>query len=330
MASPHSPFPWRLSPAEVASDPARIRALEEHGLLGCWARRISPDLDRLPADLADRVRSFRRRTLATQALLRARTEPLLEALLARGLPVVILKGMDLVETLFESPSDRPMVDVDVWVPGDDASREAMEAVLAAGWTVDPIYARITPATLHRWAEVNLVSPEGDVAFDLHRLLVQPNRFRLPEPEFAARSLPLVGWLDGLLRLDPRDNVLFLAIHLAGHHGWESLLRNLEVARLFGGFDEATRREVAAAAGRAGCHRALAVALEGARRHLDPEGATLPLDRRGKRWAVQVDRAILRGLAGEAPATRLDELETLLWQPDSLVDVVRYLAWRVRR
>lgn len=330
MTSPVPLFPWRLPPAEVASDPARLRALEEHGLLGCWARRVSPDLDRLPADLADRVRAFRRRALATQALLRARTEPLLAALLARGLPVVVLKGMDLVESLFESPSDRPMVDVDVWVPGDDASRAAMEVVLAAGWTVDPIYRRITPATLHRWAEVNLVSPEGDVAFDLHRLLVQPNRFRLPEGEFLARTRPLAGWLDGLARLDPRDNVLFLAIHLAGHHGWESLLRNLEVARLFAGFDDATRREVAEAARRAGCHRALAVALEGARRHLDPEGPALPLDRRGARWAACVDGAIRRGLAGEPPATRLDELETLLWQPDALLDAVRYLAWRVRR
>jgi hypothetical protein len=321
--------PFLAERATVEADPRIGAHLDRQGLLSLWARSRLGDIP--PEDdspLATFVRRRRRETAAHHALLRARVDPLLEAFAREG-ATVVLKGMVLAESLYPSLSDRPMADVDVWCPGSTAER-ALRIALERGWAVDRLYADVPPGSFGWRPQLNLISPEGDAPLDLHRLLVPAGRYRFPPGFLLDRASALPFLPAGVVAPDPRDHILFLAVHAAGHHGWEGLAKGWEIGAIWERLGEGERREVVEAARRAGCLRPLALSLELSRRHLGFRFELPPLDRRGLFWASAVERALARDLRGLPVANRWEELLTTLLQADALAANLRYLVGQVVR
>lgn len=87
------------------------------------------------------IKNIRRRYLSTAASNAARAENLkriLQQLDREKIPVVVLKGMALIETFYNDPGLRPMEDIDLWV-FPDQYKSIVEALTRLGYQNDPLY-----------------------------------------------------------------------------------------------------------------------------------------------------------------------------------------------
>lgn len=137
----------------------------------------------------------------------------LEALGRDGIPVVVMRGVETVETVYGDPSLRPFEDHDLLVlPEDEAgARAALEKLNFVEQS----------RTLFR---------RGGVFLDLHtdplgarRRPTRQEAFRLPASDLVARATR--GQIAGApaLSLQPEDTLLLLAIHLI-KHSFDRLIR----------------------------------------------------------------------------------------------------------
>jgi hypothetical protein len=155
------------------------------------------------------------RTIAAQ--LGERYAPLLAALVACGIPTLLLKGGALVRTVYSLPGSRSMADLDVLVPGD-RWHEAQAALAAAGATSVPVDALVVRLRLHHekaWAVPGAV-------LDLHRRLSAWPLFRADLDGLFARARRLD---DGLLVPAAEDLFVSLAMH-AAQDGFVQPLRSV--------------------------------------------------------------------------------------------------------
>jgi hypothetical protein len=89
---------------------------------------------------------------------------------AAGIRAGLLKGAALLHTVYDDPGTRPMYDIDLLVPEDDAPR-ADAALRAAGYTPAPQFAAMADELWRdhaRW--VPLVRDDGLVVVEMHRRL----------------------------------------------------------------------------------------------------------------------------------------------------------------
>lgn len=122
---------WR----SLGVEPARLlAACAEEDLTGLVQHRLAdrPDLD-WPRDLRDAL-TREARTSATRELLRRReVVAVLDALAARDVRPILLKGTPLAYTVYQAPSLRPRADTDLLVPREQT--ETVRKVMAAvGYT----------------------------------------------------------------------------------------------------------------------------------------------------------------------------------------------------
>ena len=105
-----------------------------HKLDGMLYRRIKDaDLgDSIPAESLEQLKMAHRRTLMRGMYFRQELQQILAALYKENIPVILLKGAALVETVYQDPGVRPMTDLDLLVPAQSAE-SAQEIVKGLGY-----------------------------------------------------------------------------------------------------------------------------------------------------------------------------------------------------
>ncbi len=174
-----------------------------------------PVRERLSRDLADSV--------ACQLILSRELAGLLRGFEAAGVPVIPLKGPALGEALYPDPALRPSSDLDLLIRPETLLR--VDGLLrdvgyrrlpdAHSWDFDIAYDR---ATLYE-------GPSG-VRVDLHWGLLSDPRYSWNEREGLTvwdRAVRIRVAGEEALGLCPEDLLLYLALHLAVHHGLRGLL-----------------------------------------------------------------------------------------------------------
>ncbi len=160
---------------------------------------------------------------AHNALLFKELERILEALGEAGIPVIVLKGAALAQTLYPDPALRPMGDLDLLVPINKLS-QAASLVQATGYNVAMMELR---PGLNQAAGYHLhlrSSQPANLALELHWTLIgsEDDWRTVPAYWFWDNSEP---WAitqsqqhNGIHQLSPLAHLLYLAAHLTLQHG----------------------------------------------------------------------------------------------------------------
>ena len=167
------------------------------------------------------VERLRRRAVVTEFRM-AMAEGLLldvvDRLSQEGIRVMLLKGAALATTVYGSFAARPMGDLDILVPQDDAQR-AYQCLAAAGWTRELDGGEEFYRELHHLA--GLVDPRGiGIVIEIHRtILPTTGPFLLDEQEL---------WQDArLVRLGQSEAWVLSTehqlLHLCLHFSWPHML-----------------------------------------------------------------------------------------------------------
>jgi hypothetical protein len=162
--------------------------------------------DVVPAELLERLGAAVAVASMHTSFLLAHRVPVCEALAADGIPVMLLKGAALLESVYTSVALRSMGDLDLLVP-ESAIAAAVEALSAIGFQSDAAQMRRWPVT-HRHVP-RLISNDGAAVVELHRHILNGAGAASITPMWqralAARDGP---WLTP----SPTDMVVHLALH----------------------------------------------------------------------------------------------------------------------
>jgi Uncharacterised nucleotidyltransferase len=259
-----------------------------------------------PAVVREQLSRHLTESTAGQLILTRELSRLLEAFRREGTPVIPLKGPALAEMLYPQPALRPCTDLDLLI-----QREALI-------TVDGILQRRgyrRRADGHSWSfdvaydRATVYERPGGVRVDLHWSLLGDPRFVWLEAEGLEiwdRAIKIQVAGETALGLCPEDLVLYLAVHLAVHHGLAGLLWYWDLARLIGHFGERLDwQTVVARASAWRARTALYFALLGCERFFGvsaPPAVMAQLRARGLRAAA------LRWLVFHREAAALNRLE----------------------
>ncbi len=193
--------------------------------------RVAPLLAwRCAADRRAVPEALRRARLA--ALVRAEAQAAvaglaLDALAARGVVPIALKGADLARRVYPSPELRPMVDLDFLV-GDSELEVAEEALVARGF-------RSARERSGRLVAREVEVERGKVRIELRSTLSQYPRWNraFPIDTAAMRRRALDAELAGrrVRRLEDADHLLYLLYHLGVVHLFRGPLWFLDLDRL---------------------------------------------------------------------------------------------------
>jgi len=223
----------------------------------------------IPAAVRARLSRHVAEATARYLIFRRELGRLLVSVAEDGIPLIPLKGLVLAETLYPDPVLRPSSDLDLLVRPDTV--RAVDALLqglgyrrladAHSWSFDLTYDR---ATVYQ-------GPHG-VRVDLHWSLLSDPRYVWNEAEEATiweRAVRIEVAGEEALSLCPEDLLLYLAAHLAVHHGLSGLLWYWDLALLLGQWgDKLDWDAVAARASRWRVRAALYFALLGCERFFD--------------------------------------------------------------
>jgi hypothetical protein len=307
---------WDLVLATVEAEglaPALGVALKARGAFGA------------PPVVQERLRQRLVQSVGRQLALGRELARVLEACQAEPLPVIPLKGPVLADALYADPAQRPFSDLDLLIRRErlrDADRLLRglgyrRLADAHSWEFDVAYDR---ATLYE-------SREG-IQVDLHWSLVSDPRYGWSETaglEVWERAVEIRVAGHAALGLCPEDLVLYLATHLAVHHGLAGLLWYWDLALLLDRWgarlDWSTVLERAA---RWRVRRALGFALLGCEIFFE-RSIPGPAQTGLRVWGPRA--MLLRWLLRRRDAERLARLEhvTALLLVDRSRDVIRALG-----
>jgi Uncharacterised nucleotidyltransferase len=291
---------WELVPAAAEAEglaPALSFALKARGPFGA------------PPVVQERLRRRLVESVGRQLVLSRELARVLRAFEGERLPVIPLKGPVLAEGLYSDPALRPFSDLDLLIrrerlPAADSLLQALGYARLAdahSWEFDLAYDR---ATLYE-------SPDG-VQVDLHWSLLSDPRFVWSESaglEVWDRAVKIRIDEQAALGLCPEDLLLYLATHLAVHHGLSGLLWYWDLALLLerwgGRLDWSMVLERAA---RWRVRRALGFALLGCEAFF---GRSVPGRVKAHLHAQGPRAAILRRLLRHREADRLARLEHVI-------------------
>jgi hypothetical protein len=262
----------------------------------------------LPAGVRERLERALMTARARHLVMTAELARVLRGCRAAGLPVIVLKGPALAETVYPEPALRPFADLDLLVRPED--RLAMDALLRDlghrrradehSWEFDIA-----------WDGATLYETPAGVRVDLHWALLTEARFACDHREQRGvwdRAAPLTLAGEPALGLGREDLVLHLAAHLAVHHSLAGLLRYWDLALVLERTADLDWTALAARAVRWRVRRALYFALQGACAAFGapvPPGVLAALRPGGPR------AALLGALVRRLPADRLQRLEYLV-------------------
>ena len=190
------------------------------------------------AALDQAIETARLHTLMAGERRRFAAGPLLAALQGAGIPVIVLKGAALAETLYAHPGLRPFADVDLLVRSEDVAA-ARQALAAHGCMPErPQWAEEEAA---QDCQITYALPdalgEGEpLVVELHWNLVNNDRLlraiRIdPEPLWTASEAATVAG-QAVRVLGSAHTLLHLCVHLAGH-GLQAPMSVRDIATLLG-------------------------------------------------------------------------------------------------
>jgi GT2 family glycosyltransferase len=251
-----------LPPDDAAAAWAAIRS--QLVLDDLWDPEVHRLLPLVHANLRDvvvddpdlpRLKGLHRRTWYENQLALHHVRPALDELHGAGITVLFLKGAPLALQHYGDLGLRPMADIDILVPWDEAAR-ALDVLEHAGW-VDT-GGRSRAQLFQRYHGSGLEHPDGgqlDVHWHLGTPLLLPDDERASNDDFWAAAVPFVAPAHGIdaLTLCPTDMLL----HVIAHGLWAgsaSTVRWVADARVVIGagdaidwprlVDQATRRRIA--------------------------------------------------------------------------------------
>jgi hypothetical protein len=176
----------------------------------------------IPSAARDRWRRERVEATARHLVMTAELGRLLKAFAREPIAMIPLKGPALAELIYPDPAVRPCSDLDLLIRPDDIVR-ADARLHELG------YRRVADAHSFDFDVVHdratLYETSSGVRVDLHWSLLSEPRYSWDEHAAAVweRAVPTsVGGQEGW-SLCPEDLVLYLAAHLAVHHGVAGLL-----------------------------------------------------------------------------------------------------------
>ena len=170
--------------------------------------RLTDDPDVLPADILRFVEQAYYSTLAANSLRIERLEALEKRLSSENIPVILLKGAALLDTVYQDPGMRPMEDIDLLVRTGDLP--ALRKILKqSAYKADDHF----PMMFRR----------EDVLIDVHTSLMHTSRIKNRWPLFPMdleqvfnQSVP---WREGFtfVRIpDECTHLIFMAHHMIKH------------------------------------------------------------------------------------------------------------------
>jgi hypothetical protein len=209
--------------AAIAAEPNALLALaRRHRLTPLLAAQAS---SALPPQVAESCRKDRVLTAARNLALAEVAEQCAAALVAAGVPVIVLKGLAYDATLYPSPGLRPTSDIDMLVPL--AQRRAAFATLdALGFEPRAAAPGFDEPDYH---EVAWSRAGAEV--DLHMGLAPFVRCAIDYDEIWAQAPALALRRTTVRMLAPVHAAVFHALHMAIDHFGVPALYLLDLARL---------------------------------------------------------------------------------------------------
>ncbi len=180
----------------------------------------------IPQPVREQLRLARQKTVALNAVYLQRAGEVLRAFARDDLAPVVLKGVALVENLYGDIGLRAFCDLDVLLPIEDLDR-AERVLEDLGYRSEP-----TPHT-REWYFVNYYQlpryarPGASFCIELHwDLGRRPNPFRIDVAAMRARAVAAMAAGVPVHVLDPEDQLLHLAVHLAWGNGFDGHVRGI--------------------------------------------------------------------------------------------------------
>ena len=207
-----------------------LASARRHNMLPLLYERLR-DLDaaRIPPDVLASLKGAYYTNLLRNQRLGADLVEVVTALRREGMDVIVLKGGALARTVYRSPAQRPMIDLDLLVRQEQMAC-ASAVIEALGYSLSSTVPAHMAAFQHRFGYGSewVRAREGRVTrLDLQYVLVGAHWCRGAFPVVsdalweAARTLDLDG--AAALQLSPEDTLIHLCLHLALHHGYQGLL-----------------------------------------------------------------------------------------------------------
>ncbi len=224
LASPGAAAPDL--PPEIIADPALAPWLIAHGLGAlAYARchQSSPALAR--ALQADRLSAFAESSFQLDSL-----QAIGAAFQTAGLPLVLLKGAALAQSVYDEPAHRTMSDLDLWLRGP-AMAQAAQVMSSLGYHSSLKAERPFALQQISLGEVRFVRPGWNTGLVEIHWSPFPGWWlqRTAAVDDAAiwSRLELLGETPGVYHLAAEDMVIHLAVHTAVNHQFGmSALRSL--------------------------------------------------------------------------------------------------------
>jgi hypothetical protein len=142
------------------------------------------------------------------------------ALRGRRIEVMLLKGSALAYTAYSSFTDRPMGDLDLLVPAEQA-RNAWSLVQEHGWTRPAAERSPEPYPAHHHLPTLVHPRAGGAGLEIHDAILPPGHpFRLPS-EHVWSATEEIGMDDEPVRVpDAVHRLLHLCLHFAWSHAMQ--------------------------------------------------------------------------------------------------------------
>ena len=258
-------------------------------------------------------------------------EKVLRILKEKGVPVIVLKGAALANTVYDSIGNRPMNDVDLLIHPQDRQR-IMLILERNGYQFRPWPQRkFHPYNISVTSEIDFIAKSGTV-FDLHWDLISFEWVRLMTNLDlqalwqSARPFDVNGVQ--VLQLAPSDNLIHIGLHLmmqAYTHqiAYQDIVALLNHYQPFP-WDEFLERAIA--------FRVCTACYFGLDTAASVLGAAVPayvLDELNppswKKWLIHQISDPIKGMRGELISDDRKYLVQLI-AADRIIDVVRVLLW----
>jgi len=193
----------------------------------------TPDLS-VPVSVTDKLRDAYFRCHAANARLFHELASVLDGFQQEAIPVILLKGAFLADSVYQDAGLRPMGDMDIMVRKESAVR-GIEVLEAAGYKP---YQDFSPEVELKLAKHMPPMQKNGIVIELHWDVTSPeSSIRVDIPALWTRAVPFEKENIRALALCPEDVLLHLCIHAAHHYFFEQL-RSLcdirEVAVFYGG------------------------------------------------------------------------------------------------
>ncbi len=314
----------------------------EEALAGCELSRES-----VPGGVQQALARYHATNLARNVFLLEETASVCKRLQALGVPVMLLKGMALLDSVYPHPALRPMTDVDMLV--DKKHLASVRRILATEFgyldggyesaAAERLYGRTT--VRKRGAPSHL----GQVLLELH-WSVAPMEYVWKGRSSPVRSLwsaarPMAGDFGGALKPNDADHLSYLALHNS-IHCFDRIIGLVDVGRLLltmlNPMDIMTRATLCGCRHEVFLNLALAQAMLGVPLESQTICALTPPPWRGKVLAGIVSREVLfeggfstrrraltQLLCGERLGDALRLLFWVLFPPKGWLEVRRALA-----